>query len=250
MAARWRSGRTGACGHGCWGPLAAGGGNGGELGLWHVYARPGKAGDKIFKVLTGTLVDLLHTSPRRVFALARLAVKESIRKQAVVGLAVFVVVLLRLAWFVDPGRTDPTRSTWTNCSGGRLCWCWRCRCCSARSVCQPIFKNKTIFTIVTKPVRSSEIVLGRILGFVATGTFLLAVMGLMSFWFVTRMLDHTHDLTNDDLSTAAAKEGAESEKQVRGRAGFTDMARGHMHEVDLDDEGNGVTKKRRATSIE
>jgi len=202
---------------------------------------PGKAGDKIFKVLTGTLVDLLHTSPRRVFALARLAVKESIRKQAVVGLAVFVVVLLRLAWFVDPGRTDPTRVYLDE-----LLW-WTSLLVLALSLLLSAIslpadiQNKTIFTIVTKPVRSSEIVLGRILGFVATGTFLLAVMGLMSFWFVTRMLDHTHDLTHDDLSTTAAKEGAESDKLVRG--GFTEMARGHMHEVDLDDEGNGVTKK-------
>jgi len=197
---------------------------------------PGKAGDKIFRVLTGTVVDLLHTSPRRVFALARLAVKESIRKQAIVGLAVFVVVLLRLAWFVDPGRSDPARVYLDE-----LLW-WTSLLVLALSLLLSAIslpadiQNKTIFTIVTKPVRSSEIVLGRILGFIVTGTFLLAAMGLMSLWFVNRMLDHTHD-----LSVAAAKEG--EDELVRGGAGFTQMARGHMHEVDLDEEGNGLTKK-------
>ncbi|HUY36395.1 MAG TPA: hypothetical protein VMV69_26900 [Pirellulales bacterium] len=197
---------------------------------------PGKAGDKIFKVISGTVSDLLHISPRRVFALARLAVKESIRKQSVVGLAVFVVILLRLAWFVDPGRSDPARVYldevlwWTTLLVLALSLLL-----SAVSLPADI-QNKTIFTIVTKPVRSSEIVLGRILGFIMTGTVLLAVMGLMSYVFVVRMLDHTHDLTDGDLSAATATEGTEV-----GKTGVTQMARGHMHEVRLDDDGNGLT---------
>ncbi len=45
-------------------------------------------------------------------------------------------------------------------------------------------KNKTIHTIATKPVRSTEIILGRILGFTAVGTMLLVAMGLLSYVFV------------------------------------------------------------------
>ena len=60
-------------------------------------------------------------------------------------------------------------------------------------------KNRTLHTVVTKPVRASEVVLGRIVGFTAVGTLLLAVMGAISYVFVVRGLAHTHQLTADDL---------------------------------------------------
>jgi hypothetical protein len=203
---------------------------------------PGKAGDKIFKVLTGTMADLLHTSPRRVFALARLAVKESFRKQAAVGLAVFVVILLRLAWFVDPGRTDPARVYLDE-----LLW-WTTLLVLALSLLLSAIslpadiQNKTIFTIVTKPVRCSEIVLGRVLGFSITSTILLSVMGLVSYLFMVRMLDHTHDLTAEDISTAATNDGTGKDVTAPGKTGLTPMARGHRHDVLLEEDGNGLTK--------
>ena len=53
-------------------------------------------------------------------------------------------------------------------------------------------KSKTIYTIVTKPVRATEIVLGRMIGFVAVGTVMLMPMGLVSFIFVDRGLNHRH----------------------------------------------------------
>ncbi|MDZ4248407.1 MAG: hypothetical protein U1D32_04005 [Patescibacteria group bacterium] len=36
------------------------------------------------------------------------------------------------------------------------------------------FKSKTIYTVVTKPVRAGDIVLGRIMGFTLVGTVLLS----------------------------------------------------------------------------
>ncbi len=53
-------------------------------------------------------------------------------------------------------------------------------------------KNKTIYTVVTKPVRGWEIVVGRILGFCAIGTVLLALMCVFSYFFVKRGLQHSH----------------------------------------------------------
>ena len=38
-------------------------------------------------------------------------------------------------------------------------------------------KNRTIYTVVTKPIRASEIVLGRTLGFAAVGTAMLVADG-------------------------------------------------------------------------
>src|SRR5262245_12997653 len=46
---------------------------------------PVKAGDITYHVVTNGLSELLKISPRRVWALARLAVKESIRRRVVVA---------------------------------------------------------------------------------------------------------------------------------------------------------------------
>jgi len=69
------------------------------------------------------------------------------------------------------------------------------------------FKSKTIYTVVTKPVRAGDIVLGRILGFTLVGTVLLAMMGLISAVFVWRMLDHTHAVRIDTLQNVYDNDG-------------------------------------------
>ena len=79
-------------------------------------------------------------------------------------------------------------------------------------------KSHTIYTIVTKPVRPSEIVLGRIVGFAAVGTALLAVMGLFSYVFVVRALNHTHDLSLRDLAPSGCRRLA---GRTTGRTGTT-----------------------------
>ena len=53
-------------------------------------------------------------------------------------------------------------------------------------------KSKTIYTIVTKPVRAGELVLGRIFGFIAVVTVLLVAMGVISYLFVVRGMQHEH----------------------------------------------------------
>ncbi len=92
-------------------------------------------------------------------------------------------------------------------------------------------KNNTIYTIVTKPVRPGEIVLGRILGFSLIGTVLLAVMGVFSYVFVVRVLNHTHDVEvaslepvpNDPATTARA--ARRSSKAIATRSRSTPTAR-------------------------
>ena len=93
-------------------------------------------------------------------------------------------------------------------------------------------KSKTIYTIVTKPVRPTEIILGRMLGFVAVGTVMLVPMGLASYLFVTRGLRHTHE------------EVVEIVEEDNGRlVGETDYIRNHKHSfsIDPDADGRGLT---------
>jgi len=61
------------------------------------------------RVLTEAVLDLARTSPRRVLALAWLAVRESIRRRVVVVFAVFLLLLLFAGWFLNPGSDQPAR---------------------------------------------------------------------------------------------------------------------------------------------
>ncbi|MEM9368688.1 MAG: ABC transporter permease, partial [Planctomycetota bacterium] len=174
--------------------------------------------------------DLPGTRLQRVIALARLAFKEAIRRKVLYVVGLFVVILMLAGWYLNPQSDDPARLyisfvlTATNYLILALALF-----ISSFSLPDDI-KNKTLYTIVTKPVRSTEIVLGRMLGFVAVGTVMLIPMGLLSYLFVTRLLDHTHlevvELT--ELSNG-------------GFVGETDFVQFHKHTFELNENGVGLT---------
>ncbi|MCA9172070.1 MAG: hypothetical protein KDB23_30595, partial [Planctomycetales bacterium] len=91
-------------------------------------------------------------------------------------------------------------------------------------------KSRTIYTIVTKPVRPTEMMLGRIFGFTAVGTLLLVPMGIASYFFVTRGIDHSHEVAEIE------------ELPDGGYKGVTSFDRNHSHEFTIDPEGNGLTE--------
>jgi hypothetical protein len=146
----------------------------------------------------------------------------------VVGL--FVVVLLLAGWYLNPQSDDPARLyvsfvlTATNYLVLALALF-----ISAFSLPEDI-KNKTMYTIVTKPVRATEIVLGRMLGFIGVGTMILVPMGLLSYVFVVRGLDHTHVEVEDVRELARG-----------GYEGETDYTQFHSHTFTLDENGEGLT---------
>ncbi|MBB3206990.1 hypothetical protein FHS27_002804 [Rhodopirellula rubra] len=174
--------------------------------------------------------DLPGTRIRRIFALARLAFKEAVRRKVLYVVGLFVVLLLLAGWYLNPQSDDPARLyisfvlTATNYLVLALALF-----ISAFSLPEDI-KNKTLYTIVTKPVRATEIVLGRMLGFVAMGTVILIPMGLLSYVFVTRGLDHTHAEVADVRELASG-----------GFEGETDYTRFHSHHFELNEAGEGVT---------
>ncbi len=180
------------------------------------------------------LLDVARLSPRRVAALAWLAVKESIRRRVVVVFAVFVLLLLFAGWFLDPGSPDPARLyldfvlTWPSFLLILLVL-------FLSSMSLPVdIKSRTLHTIVTKPVRASEIVLGRIAGFTAVATFLLLVMALISYVFVARGLDHTHAISAGDLKPLDAAADVPTGFQGRTSEEFK-----HRHNVIVGQDGSG-----------
>lgn len=172
--------------------------------------------------------DLPGTTWRRTHAIARLAFQEAVRRKVLAVVAVFIVVLLFAGWFLDPNADYPARlyiqtvltgTSWMVLLLGLFLSCF--------SLPADI-KNKTVQTIVTKPVRSTEIVLGRIVGFTAVGTVLLVIMGLLSYAFVVRGVRHIHD-----VRTLAAD----------GKSGQTTVDAYHSHTFEIGDDGQGVTNE-------
>ncbi|KAA5547164.1 ABC transporter permease [Roseiconus nitratireducens] len=174
--------------------------------------------------------DLPGTSPGRIYALARLAFKEAIRRKVLFVIGLFVVILLLAGWYLNPESDDPARLyisfvlTATNYLILALALF-----ISAFSLPQDI-ESRTIYTIVTKPVRATEIVLGRMLGFIGVGTVMLVPMGLASYIFVKRGLDHTH------------QEVVEAEEDNGRIIGETDFVRRHSHQFTIEPgETQGLT---------
>ncbi len=213
---------------------------------------PLAAGDMTYRVLLAAVRDLFGISPRRVWALARLAVKESLRRRVWASFVVFAVILLFAGWFLDPQSPNPAKLylsfvlTWTSYLVLLLSLFL-----STFSLPTEI-KNRIIYTVVTKPVRAGEIVLGRMLGFAIVGSVILALMGLASYVFVVRSLRHSHDVagavdaktgrgvTTEDLDHR--HEFVVDPKRSKEELHFTEYASesSHRHsmEVQTDEQGN------------
>src|SRR5438105_3989770 len=160
---------------------------------------PLKAGDITYRVVINGFRELFLTSPRRVWAIARLAVKESIRRRVIIAPLIYIVILLFSSWYVPTGVQQPGKLFFSYVLGWTTLLILLISLLISAFSLPNDFKSKTIYTVVTKPVRSSDIVLGRILGFTIIGTVLLLVMAICSAGFVWRMLDHTHSVKIDSL---------------------------------------------------
>jgi len=197
--------------------------------------------------------DLPGTSLRRINALARLAFKEAIRRKVLFVVGLFVAGLLLAGWFLNPDSDEPARLYISFVlTGTNYLMLALALFISAFSLPADI-TNKTIYTIVTKPVRPTELILGRMIGFLAVGTVMLIPMGLASYIFVVRGLRHTHlEVTDVRELNDGGLEGEtefvrnhqhsftidpESIDSGSGGVGLTDIVRGHRHVVTRSKEG-------------
>jgi hypothetical protein len=198
------------------------------------------AAETVYSVIATGVGDIAFTSPRRVFALASLAFQEAIRRRVLlVAFCVFALVLPLASWFLDRTSPDPARLYLSFVLGAS----------SYLSLLLALFlsvfslpndmANKTIYTVVTKPVRATEIVLGRILGFTAIGTILLGLMGVFSYVFVTRGLDHSHEVDTATLSAVANVLPDDPNPVVT--TGKTTRVNDHRHALFIRADGTGET---------
>ena len=186
-------------------------------------------------------------SPTRTWAVAQLTIKESIRRRVLLVFAMFLVLILIAGWFLDTGSEDPARLYLAFVTGATTVIVLLLALFLSAFSLPTDFKSKTIYTVVTKPVRSSELVLGRIVGIGLVGTVILLLMGVASYVFVTSSLEHTHllsereDLMQVSLGADSTDNTAEDQRVVF--RGLTRLSNGHKHPVTVFADGRVSAEK-------
>lgn len=137
------------------------------------------------------LVNMIRISPKRVLAIAQLTLRESIRRKALLVFVVFAVLVMFGGWFLTDANERPTDQvkvhvsfvltavTWLSLPVVVLLSCW--------GLPQDI-KNRSLHTVVTKPVQRSEVFIGRVLGFSGIATVIVLVMGCVGYVWILRQV--------------------------------------------------------------
>ena len=159
----------------------------------HGLAGPGR-------VLVGAFrgfLEFAFPSPRRVYAIATLTFKESIRKKALLVFVVFAVLFMFASWFMASPSDRPEMQVRNYVAFVfiainmlvlpvvLLLSCW--------GLPEDI-RIRSLHTVVTKPVRRNEVVLGRILGFASVGTLILLIMSTVGYIWIQRQVSDNVDL--------------------------------------------------------
>lgn len=139
--------------------------------------------------LKSWLADLMALSPRRIYALAVLTLKECVRRKALFVFLVFAPILMLGGWYLNQAstRVDLQRSLHvtfmltviTNLVFIVILFlsCW--------GIPEDI-RLRSMHTVVTKPARRVEIVIGRIIGISSLAFGLLLVMGVTGLIWIQR----------------------------------------------------------------
>jgi len=144
-----------------------------------------------FGAIGEAFVDVVRTSPRRVWALAILTFKEAARRRALLVFVIFGVLFMFAGWFLTSTdlRADLqirnyvsfvlTTISYLIIPLTLLLACW--------GIPEDI-RRRSMHTVVTKPVRRSEIVLGRVMGLSGILTVVLLIMGGVGYVWVVRQI--------------------------------------------------------------
>jgi len=181
-------------------------------------------------------------SPTRTWAIARLTIKESIRRRVLLIFAMFLILILMAGWFLDTGSENPAQLYLSFVTSATTILVLLLALFLSAFSLPTDFKSKTIYTVVTKPVRSSELILGRIIGIGLIGTFILILMGGASYFFVTSGLEHTHILSEREDLTPVSLDSADNtlDSQRVAFRGETQLSNGHKHPVRVLADGRVV----------
>lgn len=162
------------------------------VSLLNLLATRGAAGIGIFfQELGGILKDLVQLSPRRIWALTRLTFMEAYRRKALAVFVVFALLFMFAGWFMgDTKEIKPdqvkvyisfvlTAISWLTLPVVFILCCF--------GIPEDI-RVRSIHTVVTKPARRVEIVLGRMIGICLIGWLVLGVMSVVGYVWIVRQI--------------------------------------------------------------
>ncbi len=160
------------------------------LGLVGAFLSGGSRGGDLFSNgFVSFFKELFTISPRRVLALAGLTLKEAMRRKALIVFVVFALLLMFGGWFLADSnkRVDLQRTVHVTFMLTTISWlilpvvmflsCW--------GIPEDI-RVRSLHTVVTKPVRRVEIVMGRMLGFSFMSTIVLLLMAVVGYIWIQR----------------------------------------------------------------
>lgn len=141
--------------------------------------------------------DFADLSFRRIWAIASLTIREAVRRKAFLVFVVFAVLFMFGSWFLTtPGEKADiqierhvvfvfTAISWLVLPVALMLSCW--------GIPEDI-KARSIHTVVTKPARRLELVIGRMLGFTLVTTSIVALMGIAGYVWIDRQIPQSaHD---------------------------------------------------------
>lgn len=144
---------------------------------------------KVSKAIIRGVRDIVNMSLKRIFAIASLTWKESFRRQDVLVGVVFVLLFMFAGWFLSSTDLDTpakpyisfvlTAIRWLILPVALLLSCWGL---------PADIKARSLHTVVTKPARRSEVVLGRMLGYAGIMTLGVVIMGLVGYVWINRQV--------------------------------------------------------------
>ena len=156
-------------------------------------------------VIITVIYELVAMRPRRLYSIARLTWYESNRRMWApwVVVTLFLVFLSFTHWFLTPPRPAEM---------GRVYVGTLSLLCTALLTLMVTFltplslpqdiQNQTIYTVVTKPVRRIELIWGRMLGYMALVSLLIAFYGVVSLVYLSRTVGGTIVATEEAAKKA------------------------------------------------
>jgi len=175
--------------------------------------------DGIIAAGSGTmdfLRDLFAFSSRRLWAIAWHSILESIRRRMLLGVfGVLAVLFMFGGWFLQSKPTEQVKVyvsfVFLSSSLIAIAAAWLLACLSLPSD----IRDKTIHTVVTKPVRRLEIVVGRIIGLTIISTGILIAMGVVSYVYMRRSVNGSLGELKQKMTEAKQKSNVKYEAELK-----------------------------------
>lgn len=160
------------------------------VGLAGSFATSGFSGPKVFwRTLRQGFQDLVRLSPRRIGALAFLTIKEAMSRKAFLIGFLFLVLFMFGGWFLSSSDAEKPALPYITFVMSAMYFLLSIMAILISCWGLPAdIKAKSLHTVVTKPVKRSEIVLGRIVGYATVVLSVLVVTSVFGYVWIQRQV--------------------------------------------------------------